>query len=159
MKITILLCVSVLLFLNSCKFNEGKTTHTIKTNEILMLDSSEIKQSYYSQNFKFKHQDFEAFYTQFIKDSLFQLARTKFPIKGCYSDYEGDQQWKKTAWPMIKWDLRNELNSSQDSISIQQSNTDFFFGEYCLDCGFSYEMKFQKENNTWLLVYRQENNF
>jgi hypothetical protein len=109
--------------------------------------------------FTFKYKDFEIFYDQFIRDSTFQITHVKFPIKGTYADYTTKDNWHKNTWPLIKWNLFEELESSTDSISIIQKENSFFFGSYCIDCGFSFEMEFRKLNSEWYLVYRQENNY
>ncbi len=139
------------LFVISCTQNTKPGTH--KSPSFIDSDTSTIK------NFKFKNKDFEAFYQQFITDTAFQINRVKFPLRGKYSDYEGNEDWEKETWPYIKWDLHKEVAQTNDSISIRQDDNKFFFGEYCLDCGFSFEMQFEKLNDKWFLTYRQENNF
>jgi hypothetical protein len=105
----------------------------------------------------FKYKDFETFYLQFIKDSIFQISRVKFPIKGQYQDYDTSIEWSKSKWINMDWDLRDEFDY-EDSIHVTQTNKKFFYGSYC-ECGFSFEMEFNKINNNWFLTYRQENNF
>lgn len=60
---------------------------------------------------------------------------------------------------MIKWDLREEIKRSDDSLFIEQTDNRFFFGSYCRDCGFSFEMTFEKIREEWFLTYRQESNY
>ncbi len=109
--------------------------------------------------FKFNSTEFDRFYNKFINDSLFQLSRVSFPIDGGLADYEGEKKWYIESWPMIKWDLRHEMNNSSDSFFVDQTDSSVFWGSYCRDCGFSAEVKFQKKSGEWFLVYRQENNF
>jgi hypothetical protein len=112
-----------------------------------------------TSDFEFKSPDFEEFYNLFISDSAFQVTRVKFPIDGNYQDYESEHEWTKESWKFIKWDFRDEISNSQDSIVVEQDSIKFFFGSYCVDCGFSFEMQFDKIDEQWLLTYRQENNF
>lgn len=109
--------------------------------------------------FKFQSAEFDQFYSKFISDSLFQLSRVSFPIDGGFADYEGEKNWHKESWLMMKWDLRSEMNNSNDSCFVEQNDSSVFWGSYCRDCGFSVEVKFQKKSGKWFLVYRQENNF
>lgn len=145
MRITVLL--GVLILIGSCRSHHSDTTET----------QAKRKSPY--ANFKFESTEFESFYTKFISDSLFQISRIKFPIGGQIADYEGERNWEKNTWPMLKWNLREEIINTSDSLSIQQTDKKFFFGSYCLDCGFSFEMAFEKIKDEWYMTYRQENNF
>jgi hypothetical protein len=106
----------------------------------------------------FVSEDFRAFYQRFIRDSAFQLQHIKFPLKGAYSDYNGDESWKKDQWPYLLCDILAK-ESQEDSTSVIQDSSTFFYGTYCVDCGFSFEMKFRKIKQKWFLTYRQENNY
>ena len=111
------------------------------------------------KDFVFVAEDFQEFYEQFISDSIFQMSHISFPIRGNYRDYQTEKGWEREGWPLIKWDLRTELEVSLDSFAIHQSDTSFFYGSYCLDCGFSFEMAFEKVHSDWKMCYRQENNY
>ena len=136
--------------ISSCHFSDNKKPQTNKELNIFNIKHSKTK-------IKFK--DFEHFYNKFISDSLFQISNIKFPIKGVYADYEGEEAWTKEKWPLIKVNLTENNTNSVDSISINQSEKSFFYGNYCTDCGFSFEMSFKKIKHQWYLIYRQENNF
>ena len=135
-----------LIFL-SCKSRETQTS----------LNDTNVNAKY--DNFKFQFKDFESFYEKFISDSIYQISRTKFPIKGCYEGLDDKREWTKDNWPLMKWDLRQEIKETSDSLVIEQYENKFFFGSYCRGCGFSFEMEFEKTDNEWFLTYRQENNF
>jgi len=110
-------------------------------------------------DFCFKYSDFHIFYDQYVSDSNFQKKRTMFPLKGTYSDYSGDEKWEKHNWQLINWRITDIKANENDSTSIIQKENYFFYGNYCLDCGFSFEMAFSKIKGKWYLTYRQENNF
>jgi hypothetical protein len=134
---------------------------TISVNRIkdsLQSSDTSFKRMSYKKDFEFKFKDFETFYLQFIKDSAFQLSRVRFPLKGQYEDYDNQRNWTKLNWPYLRWDMRDQ-NNQEDSTSVIQTDLRFFYGTYCLDCGFSFEMEFNKLNGKWFLTYRQENNF
>jgi hypothetical protein len=68
-----------LIFLGSCRsLQKEKSSHN---------DTQETRKISQYDNFKFKYADFEIFYNKFISDSIFQISRIMFPIKGHYEDY------------------------------------------------------------------------
>ena len=92
-------------------------------------------------------------------NSIFQISNVYCPLEGNYSDYDKTKKWTKEKWPSIKWDLRDEINKIDDSIKITQNDTEFFYGIYCKDCGFSFEMGFEKIGGAWKMTRRLENNY
>lgn len=151
MKITTLFGLLLLVLLESCSYQQNDKSGS--------YDAMKTEKRNQYDNFKFKSADFVAFYNKFISDSIFQISRVKFPIKGHYADFGGEQNWNKENWPMMKWDLREEIKETEDSVSIEQSDNRLFFGSYGRDCGFSFEMTFEKIKGEWYLTYRQENNY
>jgi hypothetical protein len=137
--------------ISSCHYSNNKNQQTSTTKD------SVNTQQHTKTEIKFK--DFELFYNKFISDSLFQISNIKFPIQGVYADHEGEEEWTKEKWPLIKFNLTENNTESVDSIYIIQSENSFFYGNYCTDCGFSFEMSFKKIKHQWYLVYRQENNY
>lgn len=131
-------------------------SNTKKNSKLIYIDSS-FEDKKIKKNIVFTYKDFETFYLQFIKDSIFQISRVKFPLKGQYQDYDTSIEWSKSKWINMGWDLRDAFNY-EDSINVIQTQKKFFYGSYC-ECGFSFEMEFNKINNNWFLTYRQENNF
>ncbi|WP_028982235.1 DUF4348 domain-containing protein [Sporocytophaga myxococcoides] len=144
----------------------GMSTHNEGTSNVVSQPLDSIgKVEVYSEpepydfsKFVFVSKDFESFYEKFQSDSVFQISRVKFPIKGQYQDYDDQHNWTKKEWPLMKWDFRKSVESS-DSISIQQDSVKFFYGAYCRGCGFFFEMQFDKIKGEWSLTYRQENNY
>ena len=51
------------------------------------------------------------------------------------------------------------IKERQDSIIVKQGPDSFSFELYCIDCGFSFTMDFEKQNGGWYLTSRQDNNF
>jgi hypothetical protein len=147
----------VSLMIISC--NQKKAISKIDTSQNQVVRDDKLDRVVDNSTFKFKSKDFQEFYNKFITDTVFQLSRVKFPLKGQYEDFDGESEWERVKWSCIKWDVRQELNKTDDSISIVQDNNRFFFGSYCRDCGFSFEMEFEKIDEEWYLTYRQENNY
>lgn len=148
MNLLILLCFSC-------------TTNSINKIETIIPDStttiSETKSD--STNFIFVDTSFENFYTRFISDSVFQISNVYCPLEGNYVDYDKTIKWTKENWDFINWDFRDEINNAEDSVNIVQTEMEFFFGSYCIDCGFSFEMGFEKMDGNWKMTRRQENNY
>jgi len=111
------------------------------------------------QEFDFTSENFKIFYEQFKSDTIFQMSRIKFPIDGQYQDYAEERKWSKDNWILMTWDFRKEMNNQEDSVSILQDSSTFFYGSYCKECGFSFEMRFNKLEGQWFLTHRQENNY
>lgn len=160
-----ILIISILTLI-SCGQNQQQNNLSVKENlskpgEIAPteVNKKDISTKSEKAGFYFEDSSFEMFYEKFKSDSLFQMNRIKFPIKGNYRSYDQERNWSKENWIQMDWDLRTELNNPDDSVSIIQDNHKFFFGTYCRDCGFSFEMEFEKTDNEWFLTYRQENNF
>lgn len=108
---------------------------------------------------KLVYQDFETFYDRFISDSAFQMSRIKFPLKGQYQDYDNERKWLKENWPLMTWDLRSDKDTLGNEYEIRQDSLEFYWAIFCRDCGFSFEMQFEKLEGKWYLIYRQENNY
>jgi hypothetical protein len=146
-------------FCTSAYKDDTSNTLTDRIINPVIADTTQIRKGAITQKtLNFNYPDFESFYLQFISDSLFQISRVKFPLRGLYQDYDNEVKWTKSKWPLLKWDIRKRENQD-DSISLIQTNNRVFYGTYCLDCGFSFELEFNKFNEKWFLTYRQENNY
>ncbi|NJO68122.1 MAG: DUF4348 domain-containing protein [Bacteroidetes bacterium] len=47
-------------------------------------------------------ENFDQFYKRFHTDSIFQMSRIQFPLKGQKINFQGTFSWKKENWMMIK---------------------------------------------------------
>jgi len=156
MKLFITALLSVWLLVPACQVKN-------QSNNI-PLERSSSKVDIYTQNskdklFNFIYTDFESFYRKFSSDSIYQIAHVKFPVKGCYSDYDGDIEWTKDNWSFLRASIQDVIKERQDSIIVKQGPESFSFELYCIDCGFSFTMAFEKQNGGWYLTSRQDNNF
>ena len=156
MKQLITILLSICILITACQVkkasknsSEEKSSSKVDT---YMPDSKD-------KSFKFLSNEFESIYEKFITDSIFQIAHIKFPVKGCYSDYDGDIEWTRDKWNFMQTKIEKVIKETSDSIIVKQDTSNFSFGLYCLDCGFSFEMEFNKFNDTWYLTHRQENNY
>lgn len=152
--------ITITLILLGCQTHYDGTSSVVyeQIDSIGNVDLHSQPEPYDFSKFAFASKDFESFYEKFQSDSVFQISRVKFPIKGQYQDYDDQHNWTKKEWPLMMWDFRKD-GESTDSISIQQDSVKFFYGTYCRGCGFSFEMQFDKIEGEWYLTYRQENNY
>lgn len=102
-----------------------------------------------------KTEKFELFYDKFHNDSLFQLSRVQFPLKGQQIHLKKSGSWKKENWLMIKA-RASEIDRNQYNVKILRKDNSYFEGIYCKNCAFSFEMEYELINGKWFLVYLQE---
>ena len=100
-------------------------------------------------------EDFDSFYQKFHNDSVFQISRVQFPLKGQQIYLKGTRSWKKEKWIMIKAKA-TEVDRSVYDIKTLKKDDYYFEGIYCKNCVFSFEMEFRLINGKWYLVYLQE---
>ncbi len=100
-------------------------------------------------------ENFDNFYQRFHKDSLFQISRVQFPLKGEKVNLKGNSAWKKEKWMMIKG-TANEINRNEFNVKTSKKADSYFEGIYCKNCGFSFEMEYRLINGKWYLVYLKE---
>lgn len=142
---------------NSSVDHESASTPEQHQGSLMEFEKQKTVQT--TTDFLFSDQSFKTFYERFIQDSLFQIERVRFPLKGQYESFDGERKWSKNKWSFMNWDFRENMYDGDDSTSIIQDSCKFFYGAYCRECGFSFEMEFQKLNDKWFLTYRQENNY
>jgi hypothetical protein len=102
-----------------------------------------------------RYENFEAFYQRFLTDSLFQISRVNFPLKGQQIHIRGASAWKKEKWMMIKAKA-SEVDKTLYNIKTVRKDNSYFEGIYCKNCGFSFETEYRLINGKWFLVYLQE---
>ena len=102
-----------------------------------------------------KTENFDNFYQRFHSDSVFQISRVQFPLKGQKIEMEGTTSWKKEKWQMIKaW--ASEIDRKTYNVKTSKKEDSYFEGIYCKNCIFSFEMEYRLINGKWYLVYLME---
>ena len=105
-----------------------------------------------SKIIKKKSESFADFYDHFHSDSLFQMSRVQFPVRGQRIDHDTSFTWNKDNWMLIKYKVR-EIDTSEFRIRISEtSNMVTEEVEYKIESGFFFESKYQLINGTWYLV-------
>lgn len=95
-------------------------------------------------------EDFEAFYTQYYADSLFQLQRTEFPLLG--QDPTGEQE--RFYWDIDNWQHLKPIEVDDSSVELLPIiDMDTWMRERILiHKSFYIEKQFTLINNKWYLT-------
>jgi hypothetical protein len=102
-------------------------------------------------------ENFDFFYNKFHSDSLFQMGRIKFPLKGQNVDGLEKTNWTKENWNMLRTKIY-DIDTTQFKINFKKTKTSFF--EKCVikESGFSSEFGFKLIGKKWYLVYALDKN-
>jgi len=102
-------------------------------------------------------ENFDSFYDKFHKDSLFQISRLKFPLKGGRFEEDGEEKWTKKNWSMLKNKIY-DVDTTEYKVSYERHEKNFKEKVWLEDSGFSFEYNFELINNKWFLVSAFEYN-
>jgi len=122
------------------------------------------------------NKSFEEFSKQFYTDSLFQMSRIKFPLKGFHNvevpvtskNAVGDSiinGWKKKDWSMLtnKYFQNNEsevvIENTTYLRKIHIKSNTVTIKTYIEDSGFCDTEKFAFRNGKWYLIYFSSMNY
>jgi len=130
MKNLIVLLTVILLTLISCD--------KAKTQEKRNTSNSSIE-------------NFDSFYDKFHKDSLFQISRLKFPLKGGPDSGDINEEWTKENWHILKVKIY-DVDTTKYKVFYEKRDTSFTEKVWIEDSGFSSEYNFQLIDNKWFLV-------
>jgi hypothetical protein len=116
-------------------------------------------------------EDFDLFTKHFYSDSIFQMSRIEFPLKGLYnepvestmSNPIGDTilyVWERKNWTIVKTSFINNKDTSiQDRYGtkyirrIKKNSTEVIDSVYIEDSGFITVRKFKLKDKKWYLTY------
>ncbi|HPO66518.1 MAG TPA: hypothetical protein PKY76_11230 [Bacteroidales bacterium] len=116
------------------------------------------------------NEDFNEFYNKFYSDSIFQMSRIVFPLKGkhcldgCLPESPVATEWSKNEWSFLQ--AADEVNDSiiryGDYVyrrEIKKSDTLVVERIYIPDSGFEILAKYSLKEQKWYLVYYSEANY
>jgi len=132
-----LILVAVLISLTNCKSVRNTS-----------LKESEKKSSV---------ENFDEFYGRFHTDSIFQMSRIKFPLKGIKVDWEGEKKWSVKNWITLKTQIY-DIDTMQFKTEYLKTDHSFMQKFWIEDSGYSSEYRFHVINKKWYLVYANEQN-
>jgi hypothetical protein len=110
-----------------------------------------------TENENIEMENFDTFYNKFHSDSLFQMARIKFPLEGQNIDGFKKTKWVKANWIMLKTKIY-DVDTTKFITNYKKSKTDFIAQCHTEDSGFSSEYRFKIIKNKWHLVYAADKN-
>ena len=96
-------------------------------------------------------ENFEFFYDKFHKDSLFQISRLKFPMKGGPDRGDINEEWTKENWHILKTKIY-DVDTTRYKVSYEKHEKSFLEKVWFVDSGFSFEYRFELIDNKWFLV-------
>ena len=102
--------------------------------------------------------DFHIFYDKYHTDSLFQLERTMFPLKGLARSTDSTKVADETLWQKNEWLLHKPFDAHNDTFKRVFTNIGGIITEQIsANKGlFSLEKRYAKLNGDWHLIYYQE---
>ncbi|WP_159102698.1 DUF4348 domain-containing protein [Flectobacillus major] len=136
--------------------------------------TADTKNQQEGQQLAIVEENFNDFYKKFYSDSLFQVSRVVFPLKGFNSDeYDeelGDKNppyfWKKQGWHFLttleKYYLKiDKKDWVEEYKKVIKHNKDSTVLEkiYIVDSGYIIERKFKKIKGKWFLIFYSYKNF
>jgi hypothetical protein len=102
-------------------------------------------------------ESFKHFYSEFHKDSLFQIAHVTFPLEGLPDltdpEYIGDE---KFFWSADQWRFHNAMNSDNPKFKVSYTNMgNVLIIETVTDIKYDLTMirRFAFSNGQWALIY------
>lgn len=102
-------------------------------------------------------ENFDVFYDKFHSDSVFQMSRISFPLKGEKVDWNGQQQWTIKNWVTLKTKIY-DVSTSEFKTDYKKTDSTFVQKFWLKDSGYFSEYRFELINKKWRLVYAHENN-
>lgn len=146
---------------NVIYLNQNKDSFYLNKNlkTLTIVPSITSKYNDLEKEFPLMDNTFDEFYSKFISDTTYQKKHITNSFEGTYSGLDTTYKWTPENWINMYWDFRDELYTNEFDVKIIQDSESLYYERRCKGCGFSFEMKFRKENNKWQITYRQENNY
>jgi len=102
-------------------------------------------------------EDFDEFYRKFHSDSIFQMSRIQFPLKGSNRDGFDESKWKKSTWEMHKVGVQ-EVDTTIFKIEIKKTDSLYTERIYVDQAGFDMTRTFELLDSKWYLTIYVEKN-
>jgi len=132
-----LISILIFVFLTSCSLVKNNQTHDSENKTAI--------------------EDFEAFYDKFHSDSIFQMSRIKFPLKGFMVDGLEQENWKKKNWSTLKTKVY-DIDTTMYMTDYIKTYKSFIEKVWIKDSGFFVEYRFKVIRRKWYLVYAVDQN-
>jgi hypothetical protein len=131
--VLVLAVISIVVILHSCKIKSSSSTNECDK----FLDD---------------------FYTRFTSDSLFQLSRIQFPLKGQFADGEtaGTSESSNFVWTPQNWNIIHDYTDIDPSeFDVKEIKSDTVVVKKILgkNTGFRFEATYKLIECKWTLVH------
>lgn len=102
--------------------------------------------------------DFHTFYDQFHTDSVFQMNRIIFPLKGMAKSADSTKIAEEIMWEKSDWILHKPYDNHNGTFERVFTNINGIVSEQITAQGglFSLEKRYAKLDDEWHLIYYQE---
>ena len=102
--------------------------------------------------------DFHTFYNQFHTDSIFQLSRIVFPLKGIAQSKDSTKVIEEVLWARENWVIHRPFNNHEGTFEREFTNTANIISEIIsANSGlFTLEKRYAKLSGEWHLIFYQE---
>ena len=129
-----------------------KNLITISTIILLTFISCNRFQTKEKKNItKYSKENFDTFYDKFHNDSLFQISRLKFPLKGGPDRGDINEAWTKENWHILKTEIY-DVDTTKYKVFYEKKEKSFKEKVWIENSGFSFEYNFELIDNKWFLV-------
>ena len=135
-KILVIITLGLISIIVLISFSKCKQFKTESTKQEISKDSIE---------------NFDVFYDKFHKDSLFQISRLNFPLKGGPDNEDGQDEWTKENWSILKTKIY-DVDTSIYKVFYEKHEKSFTEKVWLKNSGFSFEYKYELIDNKWFLV-------
>jgi len=124
-------------------------------NKASKIDNTQVEELAYSETLP---QDFHEFYDQYHTDSIFQLERTVFPLKGVAKATDSTMVADEIMWQKEDWILHKPYNNHNGTFDRVFTNIGGIISEQISANNglFTLEKRYAKLNGGWHLIYYQE---
>ena len=102
-------------------------------------------------------ENFDSFYDRFHQDADFQMKRLRFPLGGASIDGDGEKEWTKENWHLMKVRIY-DINDPSYKVDYEKTATSFYQKFWAEDAGFFAEYRFELIKGRWYLTYAKDVN-
>jgi len=96
-------------------------------------------------------ENFDEFYNRFHSDSIFLISRLKFPLKGGPDRGDGQDEWTKDNWLLLKTKIY-DVDTTQYKVSYEKHEKSFIEKVWLENSGFSFKYSYELIDKKWFLV-------
>lgn len=108
--------------------------------------------------FQTETENFETFNRKFHSDSIFQMSRIKFPLKGQLIDGFENHNWNSKTWHLMTTEVGSKNLPKEFKRKITKTDSSVVESIWIENSGFKLEREFKPINNQWFLTSYNEVN-